>query len=116
MTVPTAVTISVAGYDGSTIAWSREDRDDVIGPGRFAGTTEVVNQAVAILAARTQVLLPTGVYWQFPPAPRLRAVDVAAAMIAALQVDGDFTEVLADYPALAAPRSRRTQSAVLEVH
>lgn len=98
-----AVNIGVAGYDGSVIAWSREDRDDLTGPGRFAGTPAVIDAALAILAARQPTVLPTGVRWQFPPEPALRAADVAAAMIAALQVDGDLGELLAQFPTLGEP-------------
>lgn len=96
----TTVTIGVAGHDGATVAWSREDRDDLLGQGRFAGTPAVVDTVVAVLTARTPIVLPSGVRWTFLPAPALRPDDVAAAMYSALQVDADVSGLLAAYPTL----------------
>lgn len=102
MPVPATITLGVVGVDGATIAWSREDAQDLTGQGRFAGSPDIVNETIAILSRRDPIVLPTGTHWQFLPFPLLRPVDVAAAMIVALQVEPDLTRLLADHPELSA--------------
>lgn len=97
---PRPITIGVAGFDGSVISWSREDETNLHGHGRFAGTPDVVDAATAILLARQPIVLPTGVTWHFPARDHIRVADVAAAMITALQVDADLTELLTRFPQL----------------
>lgn len=98
---PQPITIGIAGHDGSAISWSREDETDDLSPGHFAGTPHLVDTATAILIAREPLILPTGRSWTFPHYLELRAVDAAAAMLAALQVDADHSSLIAQFPELA---------------
>lgn len=94
------VTIGIVGADGSAISWSREDETNLAGPGRFAGSADLVDTATALILAREPLTLPTGATWDFPPHPALRAVDVAATMLAALQVDADYRPLIDRFPEL----------------
>lgn len=94
------ITFGLVGRDGTVITWSREDPDNVCGQGSFSGDRVLIDQVTAILLERTPVVLPTEVVWTFLPAPQLRPADVAAAMIAAIQVDSDIEELLRKFPEL----------------
>ncbi|WP_347956234.1 hypothetical protein [Gordonia aichiensis] len=98
---PQPITIGIAGRDGSAISWSREDETDDFSPGHFAGTPHLVDTATAIVIAREPLTLPTGRAWTFPHHLELRAVDAAAAMLAALQADADLSGLIAQFPDLA---------------
>ncbi|GAB33833.1 hypothetical protein GOOTI_083_00080 [Gordonia otitidis NBRC 100426] len=101
MTSPTrANTFGLAGKDGSSVAWSRESVNDVDSPGALSGSPAVVNEVLRLLTLRQPITLPTGVRWTFAPEPQVHAVDVAAAMINAMQVDCDLHGILAAFPEL----------------
>lgn len=88
---PAPVTIGASGLDGSVITWSREDEADDLELGQFAGTPSLVDAATALIFARQPFTLPNGVQWSYLPSPRLRVDDVAATILAVLEVDADVT-------------------------
>ena len=103
MAASKAIVLGLAGHDGATVAWCREDSTDLCGQGSFSGTPELVDQVMGILVRREPIDLPTMVQWTFLPDPQLRPEDVAAAMITAIEVDSDISGLLAQFPELAQP-------------
>lgn len=102
----TSITFGIAGKDGSSVAWSREADDDVDSPGAISGSPPVVNEVLRLLTLREPIILPTGVRWTFAAEPQVRAADVAAAMMNAIQVDSDLAGLLEMFPELGAGADR----------
>ena len=100
---PKPVTLGLVGNDGAVITWSREDAADLCSAGSFSGDPTLVDNVLLILVRRTRIDLPTGVQWTFLPEPQTRPADVAAAMITAIEVASDMSDLLTRFPELNPP-------------
>lgn len=96
------ITFGLVGRDGFAVAWSREDAADDCAPGRFSGRQELVDEVKAVLILRAPVVVTQpNVAHYFADEPLLRPVDVAAAMICAMQGSADTSALRRMFPQLA---------------
>lgn len=97
-----SITFGVRSNDGLIVGWSREDAADDTAPGRFAGNQELVDEIKSVLLVRRPVVVTQpNVQHHFAEEPLVRPIDVAAAMISAIQGSADTKTLRRMFPELA---------------